>query len=185
VLTRSLDELGPILEHRPNFRLNINLAPSDLADPRLLLLLDERLHESLISPANLAFELTERATSDREVAIAAIRRLRERGHSVFIDEFGTGYSNLAYLTELNVDGIKINRTFIATLGTESVTASIVPQILALAKAFDLAIVVQGIEREEQANYFATSDPQILGQGWFFGLPVPARSLLYLCAEKSE
>ena len=185
VLTRALDELGPILEHKPNFRLGINLAPSDLADPRLLMLLDERLHESLISPANLAFELTERATSDREVAVAAIRRLRERGHSVFIDEFGTGYSNLAYLTELNVDGIKINRSFIATLGTESVTASIVPQILAVAKAFGLSVVVQGIEREEQAKYFATDDPQMLGQGWFFGLPVPARSLLYLCAEKSE
>jgi sensor c-di-GMP phosphodiesterase-like protein len=185
VLTRSLDELGPILEHRPDFRLGINLAPSDLADPRLLLLLDERLHHSLISPANLAFELTERATSDREIAVAAIRRLRERGHSVFIDDFGTGYSNLAYLTELNVDGIKINRSFIATLGTESVTASIVPQILAVAKTFGLSVVVQGIEREEQAKYFAAADPHMLGQGWFFGLPVPARSLLYLCAERSE
>jgi hypothetical protein len=100
------------------------------------LLLDEKLNNSLIAPANIAFELTERATSDREVAVAAIRRLRERGHAVFIDDFGTGYSNLAYLTELNVDGIKINRSFIATIGTESVTASIVPQILAVAKALE-------------------------------------------------
>lgn len=185
VLTRSLQELGPILEHIPNFRLSMNLAPSDLADPRLLLLLDERLGESQVSPANLAFELAERATSDRELAIAAIRRLRDRGHFVFIDDFGTGYSNLAYLTELNVDGIKISRSFIATIGTESVTASIVPQILAVAKAFGLSVVVQGIEREEQAKYFAADGPHILGQGWFFGLPVPARSLLYLCTEKSE
>lgn len=185
VLTRSVKELEPILEHKPNFRLSINLAPSDLADPRLLLLLDEQLQDSPISPSNIAFELTERATFDRELAISSIRRLRERGHSVLIDDFGTGYSNLAYLTELNVDGIKINRSFIATLGTESVTASIVPQILAVAKAFDLSVVVQGIEREEQAKYFASDDPHILGQGWFFGLPVPARSLLYLCSEKSE
>lgn len=185
MLIRSLEELGPILEHKPDFRLSVNLAASDLTDPRLLLLLDERLQERQISPANLAFELAERATSDRELAVAAIRRLRDRGHAVFIDDFGTGYSNLSYLTELKVDGIKINRSFIATLGTESVTASIVPQILAVAKAFDLSIVVQGIEREEQATYFAADGPHILGQGWFFGLPVPARSLLYLCAEKSE
>jgi sensor c-di-GMP phosphodiesterase-like protein len=185
VLNRALDELESILEHKPNFRLSINLAPSDLADPRLLLRLDERLQESLITPANLAFELSERATSDRDVAVAAIRRLRERGHFVFIDDFGTGYSNLAYLTELNVDGIKINRSFIATIGTESVTATIVPQILELAKTFGLAVVVQGIEREEQANYFAADAPHVFGQGWFFGLPVPARSLQYLCAEKSE
>jgi sensor c-di-GMP phosphodiesterase-like protein len=104
---------------------------------------------------------------------------------VYIDEFGTGYSNLTYLSELNVDGIKINRSFIATLGTESVTASIVPQILAVADALDLKVVVQGIEREEQANYFASDNPGMLAQGWFFGLPVSARSLLFLCEGKSE
>jgi sensor c-di-GMP phosphodiesterase-like protein len=185
VLLRSLDEIRPILEWNPHFRLNINLAPSDLADPRLLLLLDERLQGSLITPANIAFELPERATSDREVAIAAIRRLRHRGHATFIDDFGTGYSNLAYLTELDVDGIKINRSFIATIGTDSVTASIVPQILEVAKALSLKVVVQGIERQEQADYFATNNPLILGQGWFFGLPVPAKGLMYLCAEKTE
>jgi sensor c-di-GMP phosphodiesterase-like protein len=185
VLTRAMLELRPILEWNPDFRLNVNLAPADLADPRLLLLLDEKLNDGPMQPANIAFELTERATSDREVAVAAIHRLRERGHAIFIDDFGTGYSNLAYLTELNVDGIKINRSFIATIGTESVTASIVPQILGVAKALDLSVVVQGIEREEQAAYFAAGNSQILGQGWFFGLPVPAQGILYLCAEKSE
>ncbi len=185
VLTRSLEELGPILEHKPDFRLCINLAPADLADPRLLMLLDERLRETQILPSNVVFELTERSISDKDVAVLAIRRLRERGHWVLIDDFGTGYSNLAYLTELNVDGIKISRSFIATLGTESVTASIVPQILEVAKSFGLSVVVQGIERAEQAKYFASDDPKMLGQGWFFGLPVPARSLLYLCSERSE
>jgi sensor c-di-GMP phosphodiesterase-like protein len=185
ILTRSAEEIRPILEGCPDFRLSFNLAPSDLADPRLLLLLDEKLNYGPVTPANVAFELTERATSDREVAVAAIRRIRERGHAVFIDDFGTGYSNLAYLTELNVDGIKINRSFIATIGTESVTASIVPQILAVAQALKLSVVVQGIEREDQATYFAVDNPAILGQGWFFGLPVPVKALIYLCAEKSE
>lgn len=185
VVNRALYELRPLLETNPDFRLHINLAPSDLADPRLLILLDEMLHKTSIAPENIAFELPERATSDREIAIAAIRRLRERGHAIFIDDFGTGYSNLAYLSELNVDGIKINRSFIATIGTESVTASIVPQILALAGALSLSVVVQGIEREDQVAYFSTDVPGVLGQGWFLGLPVPARSLIYLCSEKSE
>jgi len=66
-----------------------------------------------------------------------------------------------------------------------VTASIVPQILGVAKALSLEIVVQGIEREEQATYFSAENPRILGQGWFFGMPIPARSLMYLCAEKTE
>jgi sensor c-di-GMP phosphodiesterase-like protein len=185
VLTRALEELREVFEANAGFQLNINLAPSDLADPRLLLLLDEKLGDGRVSAANLAFELPERATFDREVAITAIRRLRDRGHVVFIDDFGTGYSNLTYLSELDVDGIKINRSFIGTIGTESVTASIVPQILAVAQALDLKVVVQGIEREEQADYFASGDPHMLAQGWFFGLPVPARSLLFLCSEKAE
>ena len=185
VVTRSLEELGPLLEAQPSFRLNINLAPSDLADPRLLILLDEMLQSSIMTPANIAFELPERATSDKEVAVAAIRRLRDRGHAIFIDDFGTGYSNLTFLSELNVDGIKINRSFIATIGTESVTASIVPQILAVASALSLSVVVQGIEREEQVSYFSGGDPKILGQGWFLGLPVSARTLRYLCAERTE
>jgi sensor c-di-GMP phosphodiesterase-like protein len=185
VVTRSLQELRPLLEKNPKFRLSINLAPSDLADPRLLLLLDESLNNSTIAPQNIAFELTERATSDTEVAAASIRRLRDRGHTVYIDDFGTGYSNLAFLSELNVDGIKINRSFIATIGTESVTASIIPQILAVAEALNLEVVVQGIEREQQADYFAACNQRILGQGWFFGMPVPAKSLIYLCSEKAE
>jgi sensor c-di-GMP phosphodiesterase-like protein len=45
--------------------------------------------------------------------------------------------------------------------------------------------VQGIEREDQANYFATENPTMLGQGWFFGLPIPAKGLVYLCTERSE
>ncbi len=185
VVTRALEEMLPLMEKNPAFRLSINLAPQDLADPRLLLLLDERLGDQRVTPANIAFELPERATSDREVAVAAIKRLRERGHAIFIDDFGTGFSNLTYLSELNVDGIKINRSFIATIGTDSVTASIVPQILAVAKALNLSVVVQGIERAEQVRYFSQEEPGILGQGWFLGMPVSARSLGYLCAEKTE
>lgn len=185
VLTRAIAELQPLFDADPKFRLNINLAPSDLADPRLLLLLDERIDGQRVRAENVAFELPERATSNRETAIGAIRRLRDRGHATFIDDFGTGYSNLAYLTELHVDGIKINRSFIATIGTEAVTASIVPQILGVAKALNLQVVVQGIEREDQATYFAGEDGCILGQGWFFGLPIPAKGLIYLCMDKSE
>jgi sensor c-di-GMP phosphodiesterase-like protein len=70
-----------------------------------------------------------------------------------------------------------------------VTASIIPQILAVAEALSLKVVVQGIEREQQADYFAECQQrmhlEILGQGWFFGMPVPAKSLAYLYSEKAE
>ena len=182
VLCRSLEEIYPIFEEIPNFRLGINLSTADLRDPKLPALIDELISSSTISPENITFEFSERATADKRTAVEAIRLLRERGHAIYIDDFGTGYSNLAYLDELNVDGIKISRGFTATVGTESVTASIVPQILGVAKALDLRVVVQGIESEEQANYFAGDGPAIWGQGWFFGSPVPFRDLIDKCAE---
>ena len=182
VLSRAVAEIAPLLETNPAFRLSINLAPSDIADAGLISFLDEELDRERIAPASITFELSERATANREVAVASIRTLREKGYAIFIDDFGSGYSNLAYLTELHVDGIKISRAFTGTVGTESVTASIVPQILAVAKALNLSVVVRGIEREDQARYFASDDPSILGQGWFFGLPIQFKELAQKCAE---
>ena len=112
----------------------------------------------------------------------AILRLREKGHKVMIDDFGTGYSSLAYLQDLAVDAIKIDKAFTKAIGTEAVTAAILPQILAMAAALNLAVVVEGIETESQADYFAGVGERILAQGWFFGRPVPAEAFHRILAQ---
>jgi sensor c-di-GMP phosphodiesterase-like protein len=95
------------------------------------------------------------------------------GHPVYIDDFGTGYSSLAYLHDLKISAIKIDRAFTSTVGTEALTASVVPQILQIASGLNLLVVVEGIETERQARYFRTARTGIRGQGWLFGKPVPA------------
>ncbi|MBR7513256.1 EAL domain-containing protein, partial [Mycobacterium tuberculosis] len=85
-----------------------------------------------VGSEQLGLEITERSTANAAAAVDAIRTLRARGHRIYIDDFGTGYSSLAYLGNLNVDGIKIDKSFTQTIGTGSVTVSIVPQIIDMA-----------------------------------------------------
>ena len=172
VLECVAEEMGDLLR-RGDFHVTVNITMQDLNSAAFLVGLQQCVKTAKIEPAALGLELTERCTADREAATQAIARLKSTGHAVFIDDFGTGYSSLAYLHELAVDGIKIDRAFTATVGTEAVTASVVPQILEMASQLGLLVVVEGIESEQQAEYFARAGRGIMGQGWLFGKPVTA------------
>jgi sensor c-di-GMP phosphodiesterase-like protein len=165
-------EIAELL-HRENFQVTINITAMDLRDPGFFIGLDGCLKAAGIRPAALALELTERSTAEQSLMTGALARLKAAGHTVYVDDFGTGYSSLAYLHQLEIDAIKIDRTFTSTVGTEAVTASVVPQILDMARRLKLEVVVEGIETQEQAEHFRQAGHGILGQGWFFGKPVPA------------
>jgi len=129
-----------------------------------------------IQPGQIALELTERSTADMSVLREAILRLHHEGYQVHIDDFGTGFSSLAYLHELAVDAIKIDRAFTRTIGTQAVTASILPQILSLAESLGAEVIVEGVETGEQANYLIATGISMKAQGWYFGKPVAATDL---------
>lgn len=185
VVRHGLRDFGAILRSRPDFRLSINVAATDLADPAFLPNLEEALILSGVRAQSLAIEITERSTARHEVAIETIRRLHEMGHSVHIDDFGTGYSSLSYLHELAIDTIKIDRSFTQSIGTEAVTVAILPQILAIADALKLQVIVEGIETAPQAEYFSHIGQPVLAQGWFFGYPVPAEKFHCLLADEEK
>jgi sensor c-di-GMP phosphodiesterase-like protein len=184
VLRLIVAELGEFLRAHPDFHVNVNIAAADLADPQFLPMLEKLLRKHSIASKSISLELTERSTADHHLAISSIGKLRERGHEFYIDDFGTGYSSLAYLNELAVDAIKIDRAFTDAIGTGSLTAVIVPQILAMAETLHVRVVVEGVERAEQSAYFANLDQEILAQGWHFGEPVPAQELLVLLERKA-
>jgi sensor c-di-GMP phosphodiesterase-like protein len=184
VLRLICNELGPFLRENPGFHVNVNIAAADLADAQFLPMLEKLLKKHRIRSQSIGLELTERSTADHHLAISAIGKLRARGHAFYIDDFGTGYSSLSYLNQLSVDAIKIDRAFTDAVGTGSLTAVIVPQILAMAQALDVIVVVEGVERADQSEYFANLDQEILAQGWHFGEPVPAQALLTLMESKA-
>ena len=177
--------LEATMRERPGFRVNVNIAAADLADPTFLPMLEEALAQAKVSPKSLGIEITESYTARQQVAKDTILRLRQRGHFVHIDDFGTGYSSLAYLHDLSVDAIKIDKAFTKAIGTEAVTVSILPQILDMADTLKLRVVVEGIETQEQASYFAAANQRIFAQGWLFGRPVPAESFHRTLAEDEK
>ncbi|HEY2859836.1 MAG TPA: EAL domain-containing protein [Terracidiphilus sp.] len=158
---------------RPGFRVSMNIASQDLADPAFFTHLARLMKESQIDPASLAFELTERSRTDEDFAKRGIAKLRAAGHAVYIDDFGTGYSSLGYLHDLSVDAVKVDRVFTQTIGTDSMIGVVLPQILFMASRLGLTVVVEGVETEIQADYFRQQASGILGQGYLLGKPAPA------------
>ncbi|MBZ9603712.1 EAL domain-containing protein [Phyllobacterium chamaecytisi] len=176
VIENVLKDMAPVLDANPDFHVSINITAADLFNRDFSAQLASRLEEANVTSSQIVLEITERSTANAADAIEAIKRLRSRGHRIFIDDFGTGYSSLAYLGELNVDGIKIDRSFTQTIGTGSVSVSIVPQIIGMAHVHHLDIVVEGIETPAQRDYFAALVPKVDGQGWLFGRPTSAATI---------
>jgi sensor c-di-GMP phosphodiesterase-like protein len=182
VVQRALNAFAETLRNRNDFRLSVNVAAADLADPGFLPMLDDAIKRAKVQSKSLVIEITESSTANREVAMETIRALRRRGHSIHIDDFGTGYSSLSYLLYLSVDTIKIDKAFTRAIGTESVTVAILPQILAMAESLKLEVVVEGVETGQQADYFSTAGQPVYGQGWLYGHPVTAEEFHGLLAD---
>jgi sensor c-di-GMP phosphodiesterase-like protein len=185
VVRRALRDFAETLRSHPGFHISVNVAAADLSDPEFLPMLERELYRTGVPAESLAIEITESSTARFEAAVETICQLHRRGHSVHIDDFGTGYSSLSYLHDLSVDAIKIDRSFTHAIGTEAVTVTILPQILAMAEALHLQVIVEGIETSQQAGYFSGGAKSILGQGWLYGHPVPVEELLHRLRTEDE
>jgi sensor c-di-GMP phosphodiesterase-like protein len=172
-LRQALRDLRETLHSNLNFRVSVNVAAPDLSDPDFLPMLEQLLVREAVPARSVVIEITESSTANHQSAIQTIQHLRQAGHAVHIDDFGTGYSSLSYLHDLSVDAIKIDQSFTRAIGTEAVTVGILPQMLSMAEALGLEVIVEGIETVEQAAYFAALPRPVLAQGWFYGRPVPA------------
>lgn len=177
VLRRILCDFAMTLHSRPGFRISMNVAAADLADPEFLPLLEGALQRAKVNPQSLIIEITERSAADSPEAMETIRNLRRMGHSIHIDDFGTGYSNLDKLLYLFADTIKIDKAFTGVIGTDSMGAAILPQILKMAKSLNLEVVVEGVETVHQADYFTPGEQKIYAQGWLYGRPMSAEEFV--------
>jgi sensor c-di-GMP phosphodiesterase-like protein len=176
VVRRAIGEMGDLLRRHSQFTLSINIAASDMNGHRLLGLLQKEVLRANVSPGQIALELTERSTADLAVARASIRRLREAGYKVHIDDFGTGFSSLSYIDQLAVNAIKIDRSFTRAVGTDAVTAPILPQMIAMAESLGLEVIVEGVETEVQKKFLSTNKKPLRLQGWAFSKALSAEGL---------
>ena len=176
VLKRVLRDFAATLRNRPGFRVSINVG-SDLVEPKFLPMLEGALQKARVRPESLVVEITERWAANGEPAKETIRLLRRLGHSIHIDDFGSGFSNLDKLLYLYADTIKIDKAFTRTIDTESVAAVILPHIMKIAKSLNLEVIVEGVEISRQADYFLPGKQKIYGQGFLFGRPMAAEAFL--------
>ncbi|MHA6232063.1 phosphodiesterase DibA [Pseudomonas fluorescens group sp. PF-69] len=134
------------------------------------------LRDTGLDPAYLELEVTESAVmEDPEVALEQMHRLRELGVRLAIDDFGTGYSSLLRLKRLPVQKLKIDQGFVAGLPGDEDDGAIVRVIIALAHSMGMQVQAEGIEQVEQAALLLELGSH-LGQGYWFGRPVPALQL---------
>jgi len=154
----------------------VNLSSRLFGQRELYRQVAEVLHETGLDPALLELEVTESAVmEDPEVALEQLHRLRELGLSLAIDDFGTGYSSLLRLKRLPVQKLKIDQGFVAGLPLDDDDIAIVRVIIALARSMGMQVHAEGIEQAEQARFLLEQQCQ-LGQGYWFGRPVPAHDL---------
>ena len=177
VIRRALAEMASTLRQRPELSIAVNIAAEDLLLPSFNDFIADVCNFHRVSRRCLSFEITERSTIERQKLDTGIRRLRAAGHRIYIDDFGVQYSNLSYLVDLNIDAVKLDRSFTMSVGTGGKGEIIAAQIAGMVAGLNMDMVVEGIETTEQASYFATLPGTILGQGWLFGKPVEPAEII--------
>lgn len=173
VTEMALGDFSEFIAARPEFFLSLNISSFDLSEPEFPAFMMDACRRRGVPPAAVHLEITEREEVDPLGEAEAIRTLRGHRFSVGIDDFGMGYSNLAYLDTLQLDYLKIDRAFVAAAASGELGGEIVDHIVGLARSRQLEVIAEGVEREEQRIQLMARGVS-MAQGWLFGKPM-ARS----------
>jgi EAL domain-containing protein (putative c-di-GMP-specific phosphodiesterase class I) len=157
-------------------RVAVNISPRQVRESGFEGKVRRILEEYDFPPDLLELELTEGVVIQNDETIDAfVSDLQSLGVRIALDDFGTGYSSLNYLTRLQIDVLKIDRSFVRALGTprnESITLA----VLALARTLSIDVVAEGVETEAQLEFFEQQGP-VEVQGYYFARPMPAGELI--------
>jgi len=154
----------------PPLTMSVNITPKEFAQPDLAAQIGTILVEVGIDPSSIDVEITETiAMADPQRSSLVLSELKTLGVHLSIDDFGTGYSSLSRLQGFPVDNLKIDRTFISKIDTDSETSEIVRIIIMLAHNLGLKVVAEGAETAEQVSLLKRMKCE-LAQGYFFARP---------------
>lgn len=176
VVAKVISDLGGALSADRGLHVAINLASADIMSGRIPDLLQSALAGTGIEASQIWLEVTEHVLIDIEAARETLTLAQSRGHVVLIDDFGTGYSSLRHLSNLPLDAVKIDKSFIDAIGREAVTSLVTQHIMKLAKELGLFMVAEGVEKQEQAEYLADHGVEY-AQGWYYFRPLPPDDLI--------
>ncbi len=150
--------------------VSVNVSPRQLRSGKLVQQVNATLQDTELSPARLHVELTETAVISDEVnASVLLASLRETGVRVWLDDFGTGYSSLSHLRRVQVDGLKIDRSFITDLLRDPDDLALTSAIIAMAHSMGITVVAEGVEKQGQFDLLRERDCDLV-QGFWLGHP---------------
>jgi diguanylate cyclase (GGDEF)-like protein len=156
--------------------LSVNLGARELTHPDAVTTVLAAVRNSGIDPAALTIEVTEStAMAESDTGFRALRELSAAGLRVAIDDFGTGYSSLDQLRRMPVDVVKVDRSFVRGMSTDSTDRELVAAVVGMGRALHLLVVAEGIETEEQATILRDLGCD-QGQGFLYARPLPPEEL---------
>jgi diguanylate cyclase (GGDEF)-like protein/PAS domain S-box-containing protein len=160
----------------PTGRVAVNLSARQFQQPDLLHMIAGALAETALPPACLELELTESSIMrDTTRAAATLGALKTMGVRVAVDDFGAGYSSLAYLKHLPIDVLKIDQSFVRDMATDAQDAAIIMAIITLAHSLKLRVIAEGVETEEHRRFLQLLRCDEM-QGYLFSPPLAAPDL---------
>ena len=166
------------------FKISVNLSTRQFKQADLIETVDRILHNTGLDPQYLELEVTESLlVEDFETAISLLSQLKQRGISIALDDFGTGYSSLRYLQRLPIDTLKIDRSFVTDIASNTDNAAIAKAIVALAQSLELNITAEGVETEEQFTFLKNQGCHEV-QGYYFSEPLSDKMLIDFLGDRS-
>jgi len=162
-------------------RMSVNLSARQLNDPNLVATVRRILGETMLEPADLELEITEGMIEDADQALKILHGLSAMGVTLAIDDFGMGYSSLSHLKRFPIDTLKIDRTFVRDVTTDSDDAAIAKAIIAMAHSLKLKVIAEGVETKEQLAFLKGESCDEY-QGFLYSRAIPGRDLAHLMSQ---
>lgn len=178
VIEQACQHIAIINEKRSQpIRVMVNISTKQLHDTNIVKTFRRCIEQYKINADHMGLEITENVLiEDSENAIMVLGKLKDLGLHLAIDDFGTGYSSLSYLTQLPLDTLKIDRSFVNECTVDMQVKEITSAIIAMAKKLNLCVVAEGIETNEQL-LFLQANGCSMAQGYYFCKPAPLAQLL--------
>ena len=182
ILRTALIDAKKILPLRPDFVINVNLSYTQLERPDFTDSVIGLLEDTGFPAKNLCLEITERCRLlDLKLLRNVITALRARGVRFALDDFGTGFSSIGIITELPLDTVKIDRSFVIRIEEDDLQRRLVRHFADVAATFGAKVCVEGIETPGMRDILLTYDVYSL-QGYYYGKPMPFDSFLENCCS---
>jgi diguanylate cyclase (GGDEF)-like protein/PAS domain S-box-containing protein len=157
--------------------LAVNVSARQFRQPDFVKQVSDTIAQSLINPSRLKIELTESTVLDNVTdTITKMHALKKIGVHFSMDDFGTGYSSLAYLTQLPLNQLKIDKSFVNNIGTKSTDATIIQTIIGMAHNLGIEVIAEGVETYAQRDFLSEAGCKLF-QGYLFGRPVPLKAFI--------